>query len=195
MKNIRARNLMLPLALLALLAACERQRTPPPPKATASPAAPSTVSLSGAILDPQPAPAVARPAQPGKRPATKPSTAPRPPLIAGGEPDNQALRQFQTEQEQRDRDLLDRDMSESEAIARDQALESERAAMEEDDVLPPDDWDDGRQPYDLPPEDGDWTSADDELPADDEIIDEPPMDDDPPPDDRYYDPRDSGYRP
>ena len=184
MKILRVLRPVASLALLLLLAACERPHAPPPPTAAGSPAAPSTVSLSGTILDPQPNAAATRPV------ATRPtSTARRGATGAGSSAgsgrdaypgnavrradgvvlDNEAMREFQAEQEQRDRELLERDMDEAQTLARDR--------------------DAGREPYDLPPDDGDWTSADDDIPPDDGPIDEPPMDD------RYPDPRDSGDRP
>lgn len=187
MKNLSVPGSVLSLSLMALLAACERPHAPPPPKATASPAAPSTVSLSGTILDPQPNPVTRPPVAPGATPsaATGASSASTVAGSAGDEywgdsapradgavVDNEALREFQAQQEQRDRELLERDTVEAQALARD-----------------------GRQPYDLPPEDGDWTAADDDIPPDDGPIDEPPMDEEPPIDDRYDDPPDSGYRP
>lgn len=190
MKILRAFRPVASLALLMLLAACERPHAPPPPTAAGSPATPSTVSLSGTILDPQPDPAATRPV--AKRPA---STARSRATGAGSSAgsgrdaysgnavsradgavlDNEALREFQAEQEQRDRELLDRDMDEAQTVSREQSLARDRDAE--------------RDPYDLPPDDGDWTSADDDIPPDDGAIDEPPMDD------RYSDPRDSGYRP
>ena len=190
MKILRVLLPVASLALLMLLAACERPHAPPPPTVAGSPAAPSTVSLSGSILDPQPNVAATRPV------ATRPtSTARRGATGAGSSAgsgrdaypgnavrradglvlDNEALREFQAEQEQRDRELLERDMDEAQTLSREQARARDRDA--------------GREPYDLPPDDGDWTSADDDIPPDDGPIDEPPMDD------RYSDPRDSGYGP
>ena len=200
---IALRNLA-PLGLLLLLAACDRPHAPPPPTATAAPAAPATVSLSGAILEPQPASAPARPAAPGAAATARRQTTAATYGSGGrsssyqvndplrderlsdrdGKLDNQALRDFQVDQEQRDRELLERDMDEARTSVRD-----DRPQERED-----------NQPYDLPPEDGDWTAADDGLPPNDDAMDEPPLDDGPPlddeplPDDRYYDPRDSGYR-
>ena len=193
MKTPIAVRTLAPLGLLVMLAACDRPHAPPPPTAVASPAAPSTVSLSGAILEPQVNPV---PARPGKTGALKmaPGRARATTSTSGGSGvgnrDNGALRDFQAEQEQRDRELLERDMDEARTTASDDR-----------DVR--DDRDDrnDREPYDLPPEDGDWTAADDGPLDNDEMIDdpsaydEPPLDDEPPADDRYYDPRDSGYRP
>lgn len=93
--------------------------------------------------------------------------------------DRQALRDFQAEQERRDRELLDQDLSEAQLRPREQA------------------WD--RDSYELPREDGDWSPSD-ELPPDDEnMMDEPPFDeppyDDGPALDEGYDPPGGGYRP
>ena len=186
---------LVPLALLALLAACERPHSPPPPKAgpstAASQAAPSAVALSGTILDPQPNPAIAGPtkratgastssgsvaAARGRTGSTALSTS-----GAGAErsaqsgADQRALRDFQAEQERRDRELLDQDLSEAQLRARDESGGG------------------------LAREDGDW-SASDEPPADDEaLFDEPPFEEPPyeqePGFDEGYDPRDGVYRP
>jgi hypothetical protein len=188
-----ATRTLLPLAMLALLTACERPTGPPPPKAetaaTAGQAGPSTVALSGTILEPQPSPAKARPSTSATSAAASVAAAgDRPAPMAG---DNQALRDFQAEQARRDRELLDQDLSEAQLRAR-------------EDV-----WDREREPYVLPREDGDWSPSDrlppdelppedfppdDELPIDEPPFDEPPYDDEPEPDDGY-DPRDGAYRP
>lgn len=185
MTTASATRALLPLALLALLTACERPKGPPPPKAeavnAAGQAAPSTVALSGTILDPQPSPATARPSMPSAGSAASAGAAGDGPAQVGG--DNQALKDFQTEQERRDRELLDQDLSEAQLR-------------------------DG-EPYALPREDGDWSPSDqlapdelplDEFPPDDGALmdeppfEEPPYDDELPLDDGYA-PREGGYRP
>lgn len=190
---------LVPIALLALLAACDRPGGPPPPKAeTANPAsqaAPSTVALSGTILDPQPNPAAARPPTRAAGASAATGTAAAgtgasgstagyasgsaDDRYSGDGADPQALRDFQAEQERRDRELLDQDLSEAQVRAREEA-------------------------YVLPREDGDWSPSDelppDELPPDDEalieepLFDEPPYEDEPELDDGY-DPREGAYRP
>ncbi len=201
MKILLATRSLVPIALLVLLAACDRQKGPPPPKAaaatTADTAAPSTVALSGSILDPQPNPATAKRAAPAKRPA---ASAPSDRVAKRGE-DPQALRNFQAEQERRDRELLDQDLSEAELRARGQAGERDRANtdLDESEAAPPDRWNDGRQAYEPPREDDDWSQSDqlppdDELPIDESQYDEPPYDDEPEPD-QGYDPRYDTYRP
>lgn len=191
-----ATRTLAPIALLALLAACERPHGPPPPKAetanSAGQAAPSTVALSGTILDPQPNPAAARPTPPatgasaaaGAGTGASGSTAgytygAADDRSSGDGSDQQALRDFQAEQERRDRELLDQDLSEAQMRAREEA-------------------------NDLPREDGDWSPSEDlpsdDLPPDDEALideppfDEPPYEDEPEPDDGYY-PPEGAYRP
>ena len=199
-----ATRTLLPLALLAMLTACERPKGPPPPKAEAANAAgqvaPSTVALSGTILDPQPGPAKARPPRPAPGAAASAVALGERPAQVGG--DNQALREFQAEQERRDRELLDQDLSEAQLRAREEAWDRERAsaALDESDAAPREDLDSGREPYVLPREDGDWSPSD-QLPPDDEALpydeelpyDEPPYDDEAGLDDGY-DPRDGAYR-
>ncbi|OGT60313.1 MAG: hypothetical protein A3E01_15910 [Gammaproteobacteria bacterium RIFCSPHIGHO2_12_FULL_63_22] len=209
---------LVPIALLALLAACERPHGPPPPKAeSANPAsqpAPSTVALSGTILDPQPNPAAARP----PTPATRASAAAAAGTGASGSTagyasgsaddrysgdgaDPQALRDFQAEQERRDREMLDQDLSEAQMRARDEAWDRERAnaALDETEIAPPEDSNGGREAYDLPREDGDWSPSDELAPDDEALIDEPPFDEPPYEDDPElddgYDPREGAYRP
>lgn len=208
-----ATRTLLPLALLALLTACERPKGPPPPKAEAATAAgqagPSTLALSGAILEPQPSPAKARPPMPGAGAAAPAGAAgDRPAQVAG---DNQALRDFHAEQERRDRALLDQDLSEAQLRVRGESWDRERAsaALDESDAAPREDLDSSRDPYVLPREDGDWSPSDrlppdelppDDLPPDDEALideqpfEEPPYDDEPELDEGY-DPRDGAYRP
>ena len=173
-----------PLVLMALLTSCERPHGPPPPKAAAGTTAPAAVALSGSILDPPPNPAPARPASQGaKAPApAKPATAGTGAAgsSAGYSPEGaigtgvvaanqQALRDFQTEQEQRDRELLDQDLDEAQLRASGQAWQREReaAALYEPEAVPPDD-----------------ELVVDELP----FYDEPGLDD-------GYDARDGPYRP
>ena len=193
-----ATRTLLPLALLALLTACERPKGPPPPKAETATAAgqagPSSVALSGTILDPQPGPAKARPPMPVTGAAASAVALGERPAQVGG--DSQALRTFQAEQERRDRELLDQDLSEAQLRAREEAWDGERAsaALDESDAAPREDLDSGREPYVLPREDGDWSPSY-ELPPDDELpYDEPPYDDEPELDEGY-DPRDGAYRP
>lgn len=186
---------LVPLALLALLAACERPHSPPPPKAdpstAASQAAPSAVALSGTILEPQPNPSIARPtkraagastsagsvtAAKGRSGSTGVYTS-----GAGAErsaqngADQRALRDFQSEQERRDRELLDQDLSEAQLRARDES------------------WDG------LAREDGDWSASDEPPPDDEALFDEPPFEEplyeEAPGLDEGYDPRDGVYRP
>ena len=198
-----ATRTLLALALLALLTACERPMGPPPPKAEAAATAgqpgPPTVALSGMILEAQPSPAKAGPSAPASRAgASAPAAGDRPARVGGT---NQALRDFQSEQERRDRELLDQDLSEAQLRVREEAWDRERAsaALEESDATPREDLDSGREPYVLPREDGDWSPSDrmppDDLPPDDEPpFDEPPYDDEPEWDDGY-DRRDGAYRP
>lgn len=201
MTILLATRTLAPLALLVLLAACDRQKGPPPPKAAAATAAataaPSTVALSGTILDPQPSPATAKRA----RPATRSAASAASDRVAKRGADPQSLRDFQAEQERRDRELLDQDLSEAQLRARGQAGERERAnaALDESETASPERWNDGRQAYELPREDGDWSQSnqlppDDELPIDESQYDEPPYDDEPQPDDGF-DPRYDTYRP
>jgi hypothetical protein len=169
----RATATLVPIALMALLAACERPHGPPPPKAetanVAGQAAPSTVALSGTILDPQPDPVAARPASAATGTAAATADADAPALGSGwgaSGAESQALRDFRAEQEHRDRELLDQDLSEAQLRAR---------------------------------EDGNWSSSDefvaDELPPDDEFpIDEPLYEDEAVFDDGY-DPPGAVYRP
>ena len=188
-----AKRALLPLALLALLTACERPTGPPPPKAEVATAAgqagPSTLALSGTVLEPQPSPTKAGPSTPASRAAASaPAAGDRPAKVAKN---NQALRDFQAEQERRDRELLDQDLSEAQLRAREDSWAS--------DATPREALDSGREPYVLPREDGDWSPSDrlppDDLPPDDEPpFDEPPYDDQAELDDGY-DPRDGAYRP
>lgn len=208
-----ATRTLLLLALLALLTACERPKGPPPPKAETAAAAgqavPSTVALSGTILEPQPSPAKARP--PTSATGTAALAGAAGDRVAQGGGDQRALRDFQAEQERRDRELLDQDLSEAQLRAREDAWDRERAsaALDESDAAPREDLDNGREPYVLPREDGDWSPSDqlppDELPPDDfppddeALIDEPPFEESPYDDeaelDEGYDPRDGAYRP
>lgn len=216
-----ATRIFVPLTLLVLLTACDRPKGPPPPTAAANNAAgqatPSTVALSGTILDPQPDPATTKPATPASgaaRPVTSAASrtrASRPTVayrsgaandrVARNGADPQALRDFQTEQERRDRELLDQDLSEAQLRAREQAWDRGRSNAARDDsrAAPPEGWNGGREAYDLPREDGDWSPSDepppdDELPIDEPPFDEPPYDGEPEPDDGYY-PRHGAYRP
>lgn len=173
-----AKRALLPLALLALLTACERPTGPPPPKAEVATAA-----------------GQAGPSTPASRAAASaPAAGDRPAQVGGT---SQALRDFQSEQERRDRELLDQDLSEAQLRAREDSWAS--------DATPREALDSGREPYVLPREDGDWSPSDrlppDDLPPDDEppYDDEPPFDE-PPYDDQAelddgYDPRDGAYRP
>ncbi|MCX7042798.1 MAG: hypothetical protein NT117_08985 [Gammaproteobacteria bacterium] len=200
----RATATLIPIALMALLAACERPHGPPPPKAetanVAGQAAPSTVALSGTILAPQPDPVAARPASKAAADYASAMGDGRP-LENGADP--QALRDFRAEQERRDRELLDQDLSEAQLRAREEAWDRERAnaALEESEAAPPVAWSDGREPYRLPREDGDWSPSDDvaadELPLEDEVpIDEPLYEDDAEAVlDDGYDPPGAVYRP
>lgn len=198
----RATATLVPIALMALLAACERPHGPPPPKAetanVAGQAAPSTVALSGTILAPQPDPVAARP-------ASKAAAGYASGMGDGRSPENgadsQALRDFRAEQERRDRELLDQDLSEAQLRAREEAWDRERAnaALDESDAAPPVAWNDGREPYRLPREDGDWSPSDDvaadELLLEDDLpIDEPLYEDEAVLDDGY-DPPGAVYRP
>lgn len=204
----RATATLVPIALMALLAACERPHGPPPPKAetanVAGQAAPSTVALSGTILDPQPDPVAARPASTATGTAAATAAADASALGSGSGAsgaDPQALLDFRAEQERRDRELLDQDLSEAQLRAREEAWDRERAnaALDESEAAPPVAWSDGREPYRLPREDGDWSLSDevasDELPPEDEVpIDELPYEDDAVLDDSY-DPPGAVYRP
>ncbi len=210
MTILSATRTLVPLALLLLLAACDRPKGPPPPKAAAATAtgaaAPSTVALSGTILDPQPTPLTAKPAMPANGSAASAAAG----RVAQDGADPQALRDFQAEQERRDRELLDQDLSEAQLRAREDGSERERAnaALDESESAPPEQWNDGREAYVLPREDGDWSPSyqlapDHELPIDEPPYDEPPYDEPPydeppydePPYDDGYDPRDGTYRP
>ena len=198
-----ATRVLFPVILLALLAACDRPKGPPPPKATAAgtdgQAAPSNVALSGSILDPQPNAAAAKPATPATG-ATKDRVA-RDDRPVREDADPQALRDFQAEQDRRDRELLDQDLSEAQLRAREDAWDRERAsaALDESEAAPHEVMNEDRETYELPREDGDWSPSD-ELPPDEELsYDEPPYED-PPYDDEAglddgYDPRDGAYRP
>lgn len=215
-----------PFALLALLSACDRPKGPPPPKAdpanAASQAAPSTVALSGTILDPQPDPATVKPARPAGKASASVGTANAGRVAsgsvgaytsgAGGRGSTQrsaeqvALRDFQAEQERRDRELLDQDLSEAQRRTREDAWERERANAAGDGAgaAPRVGWNEGRGPYQQSREDDDWSQSNelppDELPPyDEDLIDEPPFEelpyDDEPLPYEGYDPRDGAYRP
>lgn len=191
-------RVLFPVILLALLAACDRPKGPPPPKAAAAgtdgQAAPSTVALSGSILDPQPNAAAAKPATPATGAAKDRVARDDRPVREDANP--QALRDFQAEQDRRDRELLDQDLSEAQLRAREDAWDRERAsaALDESEAAPHEVMNEDRETYELPREDGDWSPSD-ELPPDEELpYDEPPYDDEAGLADGY-DPRDGAYRP
>lgn len=187
-----AMRLLLLLVLLSLASACERSREPAPAATPAATGAPSTVALSGTVTEP---PSVsgrasssaptATPAKPRSKPPRPLPAAPRTSTTAPDVPepgfdperapdvrpdpdDVQAVREFEAEQERRDRELLEQDTEEAALRQREEAWARERAqlARDEDDRAPVDDgFDPSREPaYDLPPED-DWQA--DELPPED----------------------------
>ena len=151
------------VALLLVVAACDRPD-----------AAPQTIAVPAA----QPAPVVADAApavassvaKPASRLPRKAGTATRRKSAPEDFPsanDHAALLDFQAEQEQRDRQLMERDADEANALERDEAWARERAEARaaedgywqapEDDLAPDE--------YDLPPEEYDFN----EPPLDDEF--------------------------
>lgn len=180
-------RIVLATTLLLMAAACERSKAPSRESTPAStqsiPAEP--VSAPAAATDSSVAPATkSRIAAPRKSGAAR---APRsvaknaragaraygndPPPFDDAVQGNDATSDFQSEQEQRDRELLERDAQE--ALAR-----------EQDDVGNRDGYEDDRMPEDFPPIDD---GSDDELPFEDEY----PVESEFPPEDEY--PLDDDY--